>query len=144
MSRRKAFEAIKTGLVTALRTSYYDPELKTCVFADANDEYWCLCITQCKNGDQLLPWSEQVGKHKPLLFESGRFRKAQLNWHTVSKEAFCFGEKLFDYKHWMNGGGRYETDLFTDHKHLLALFDNEVRPETCSKSRAERLRTLRY
>lgn len=54
------------------------------MFVDANDEFWCLCITQCKDGDQLLPWAEQVGKHRPLLFESGRFRKAQLNWHTVS------------------------------------------------------------
>ena len=147
---KKAFEAVKKGLVEALRTTFYDPELRTCVFADANDEFWCICITQCKEGDQLLPWSEQVGKHKPLLVESGRFRKAQLNWHTVSKEAFSFGEKLFEYKHWVNGG-RYETDLFTDHKNLLALFDNEARPATCNKSNrkrmdrwAERLLTMRY
>ena len=147
---REAFEKVKKGLVEALRTSFYDPDLRTCVFADANDEFWCLCITQCKDGDQLLPWPEQVGKHRPLLFESGRFRKAQLNWHTVSKEAFVFGEKLFDYKHWVNGG-KFDTDLFTDHKNLLALFDNEARPETCNKSNrkrmdrwSERLLTMRY
>ena len=147
---KRAFEAVKQALINALRTTFYDPELHTCVFADANDEFWCICITQCRDGDQLLPWSEQVGKHKPLIFESGRFRKSQLNWHTVSKEAFCFGEKLFDYKHWVNGG-RFDTDLFTDHKNLLALFDNEVRPETCNKSNrkrmdrwAERLLTMRY
>lgn len=73
---KKAFEVVKQGLVEAL---FYDPELRTCVFADANDDSWSLCITQCKDGDKLLPWAEQVGKHKPLLFESGRFRKSQLN-----------------------------------------------------------------
>ena len=35
-------------------------------------------------------------------------------------------EKLFEYKHWVNGG-RYETDLFTDHKNLLALFEKFAR-----------------
>ena len=147
---KKAFEAVKHGLVEALRTSFYDPEMRTCVFADASDEFWCICITQCKDGDQLLPWSEQVGKHKPLLFESGRFRKAQLHCHTVSKESFAFGEKLFDYKHWINGG-KFKSDLFTDHKNLLALFDDKARPETCNKSNrkrmdrwAEQLRTMRY
>ena len=83
---KEAFEKVKLTLVEALRTSFYDPELKTRVFADANEEFWCICITQCQNGDQLLPWTEQVGKHRPLLFESGRFRKSQLNWHTVSKQ----------------------------------------------------------
>ena len=147
---KQSFEKIKRGLVEALRTSFYDLELRTCVFADANDEFWCLCITQCKDGDQLLPWAEQAGKHRPLLFESGQFRKAQLNWHTVSKEAFSYGEKLYDYRHWINGG-KYDSDLFTDHKNLLALFDNEVRPVTCNKSNrkrmdrwAERLLTMRY
>ena len=110
-----------------MRTSFYDPELKTCVFADANDEFWSIRVAQCNNGDHLLPWSEQVGKHKPLLFESGRFRNAQLHWHTVSKEAFAFGEKLFDYQHWVNGD-KYDSALFTDHKNLLALFDNQARP----------------
>ena len=37
---KQAFEAVKSGLVEALRTTFYDPELRTCVFADANDEFW--------------------------------------------------------------------------------------------------------
>ena len=147
---RKAFEDVKVALVEALRTTFYDPDLKTCVFADANDQFWTILITQCKDGDELLPWAEQVGKHKPLLFESGRFRKAQLHWHTVSQEGFPFGEKLFEWKHWVNGG-KYDTALFTDHKNLLAIFDNQARPESCTKSNrkrldrwAERMQTLRY
>ena len=112
---KKAFEDVKRALAESIRTTFYDPELQTCVFADANDEFWCLLITQCKPGDQLLPWDEQVGKHRPLLFESGRFRKSQLHWHTISKEGYSYGEKLHDYKHWINGG-KYQSALFTDHK----------------------------
>ena len=149
-SARSAFAKVKEAFAEAIRTSFYDPELRTCVFTDANDGFWCILITQCKDGDQLLPWAEQVGKHRPLLFESGRYRNAQLHWHTVSKEAFPFGEKIFDYKHWINGG-RYESSFFTDHKNLLAVFDDEARPDTCTKSNrkrldrwAERMMTLRY
>ena len=147
---REAFAKVKEAFAEAIRTSYYDPELRTCVFTDANDGFWSILVTQCKEGDQLLPWEEQVGKHRPLLFESGRFRNAQMHWHTVSKEGFPLGEKVFDYKHWVNGG-RYPAAFFTDHKNLLAIFDNEARPNACSKSNrkrldrwAERLMTLRY
>ena len=147
---RAAFAKVKVAFAEAIRTAYYDPELRTCVFTDANDGFWSILVTQCKEGDQLLPWAEQVGKHRPLLFESGRFRNAQMHWHTVSKEGFPLGEKVFDYKHWINGG-RYPASFFTDHKNLLAIFDDEVRPDACSKSNrkrldrwAERLMTLRY
>ena len=70
---KKAFGDVKKALAEAIRTSFYDPELRICVFVDADDKFWCLLITQCKDGDQLLPWDEQKGKHNPLLFESGRF-----------------------------------------------------------------------
>ena len=75
---KAAFEAVKQSMAEALRTAYYDPELKTCVYADASDGFWCLVLTQCRPGDELLPWAEQVGKHKLLFMKSGRFRHAQL------------------------------------------------------------------
>ena len=42
---RAAFEDVKKALVQAIETSFFDPELKTCVFGDASDEFWCLVIT---------------------------------------------------------------------------------------------------
>ena len=54
-------------------TAYFDPGLQTCVFTDASDEFWCLVITQCNPGVEKLPWDEQVGKHRPLVIETGRF-----------------------------------------------------------------------
>ena len=147
---RKAFHDIKVALTEAIRTAFFDPKKKTCLFGDANDDFWCLLITQCNPGDEKLPWPEQAGKHTPLLWESGRFRHAQKRWHTVSKEAFVFGEKVFDYRHWINGG-RLESAFFTDHKNLLAIFDPEARPPTFTKSNhkrfdrwGDRMLTLRY
>ena len=68
----------------------------------------------------------------------------------MSKEGFSYGEKLFDYKHWINGG-RFKSALFTDHKNILAYFVPDARPPTTTKSNhkrmdrwAERLMTLRY
>lgn len=125
---KKAFEDVKKRLVEALRTSFYDPEFRACVFADANDDFWCLCITQCKDVEQLLPWAEQVGKHKPLLFESGRFRKSQLNCIDTQlvRRLAVSGESFLTTNTGLSDGCRFDTDLFTDHNNLLALFDNEV------------------
>ena len=66
-SGRKAYNNIKTALAEAMRTWFFDPELRTCFFADANDGFWSILITQCKEGDHLLPWPEQIEKHNPLL-----------------------------------------------------------------------------
>ena len=104
----------------------------------------------CKPGDEKLPWDEQEGKHRLLLIVSGRFRNAQLNWHIVEKEAYPFGVRLMDFEHWVNGG-RYPAALFTDHRNLLALFDDRARPGTCSQPNRDRLhrwglalRSMRY
>ena len=147
---RKAFQDVKDSMVNAVTTAYFDPNKKTCVFADANDDNWCIVVTQCTPGDERLPWAEQVGKHTLLALESGRFRHAQKRWHTVDKEGFCFGVKLMDYAHWINGG-RHPAALFTDHKNLLAFFSESARPATCTKPNRERLtrwglrlRGLRY
>ena len=135
---KPAFEEVKKSLVSAVRTTFYDPELVTCVFADASDKFWCLVITQCEVEDLKKDWSEQVGKHRLLALESGRFRHAQLRWHIVEKEAFSFGVKLNNYAHWINGG-RYPSRYFTDHKNLLALFDDKARPLSCTKPNRDRL-----
>ena len=73
-----AFGKVKRGLLDAITLAAYDPELQTCIFTDACDEFWGLLITQCNPGDHLKPWEEQAGKHRPLAVESGRFRHAQL------------------------------------------------------------------
>ena len=56
---KAAFENVKKGLIGAIETSFFDPKLKTCVFGDASDEFWCLVITQCEPGVERLPWKEQ-------------------------------------------------------------------------------------
>ena len=52
---RDAFERVKRALATAIETSYFDPEKKTCVFGDANPEFWCLMLTQCAPGVERQP-----------------------------------------------------------------------------------------
>ena len=135
---KAAFEAVKKSLVNAIETSFFDPELKTCVFGDASDEFWCIVITQCKPGVERLPWEEQEGKHSVLVIESGRFRHAQLRWAIVDKEGYVFGEKLHNWAHWINGG-HHKSALFTDHLNLLAFFDDDVRPAQCTKPNRQRL-----
>ena len=136
--------------MNAIETSFFDPKLKTCVFGDASDEFWCLVITQCKPGVERLPWNEQEGKHKVLVIESGRLRNAQLRWAIVDKEAYVFGEKNLKYSQWINGGEECSA-LFTDHRNLLSFFDDEIRPAHCTKPNRQRLtrwginlRSLRY
>ena len=49
-----------------------------------------------------------------------------------------FGVKAADYSHWINGG-RHPARFYTDHKNLLALFDDRARPLSCTKPNRERL-----
>ena len=135
---RKAFQAVKEALADAVTTAYFDPDKKLCVFADASDEYWCIMLTLCEPGVEKLPWEEQTRRHQLLALESGRFRHAQLRWHTVDKEGFSFGVKLRDYAHWILGS-RHVTALFTDHRNLLAFFADEARPVSCTKPNRDRL-----
>ena len=44
---RAAFKAVKDALVQGIATAYFDPDKKTCVFADASNDFWCIMITQC-------------------------------------------------------------------------------------------------
>ena len=55
----------------------------------------------------------------------------------MEKEAYPFGVRLMDFTHWVNGG-KYPAALFTDHKNLLALFDDRARPMTCSQPNRDR------
>jgi len=81
-------------------------------------------------------WSDFV--NYPLIIVSGRFRNAQLRWAIPDKEGYVYGEQLHEYAHWVNGGC-YASAIFTDHHNLLAFFDNEVRPSTCTKPNRQRL-----
>ena len=56
----------------------------------------------------------------------------------MEKEGFVFGVKLEDYSHWVNGG-QLPSKLFTDHKNLLALFSDKVRPMTCNKPSRDKM-----
>ena len=75
---RVVLENVKRGLIEVIETSYFDPKLKTCVFGDVSDEFWCLVIMQCEPGVERLSWTEQEGKHRVLVIEYGRFRNTQL------------------------------------------------------------------
>ena len=134
---RAAFEAVKQSMAEALRTSYFDPELKTCIYTDTSDEFWFLVVTQCQPGDERLPWDEQVGKHRLLSLKSGRFRHAQFRWPIVDKEAYPFGEEVPEMSHWVNGG-KHSTAFFTDHANLLAIFDHNARADGSTKPNRQR------
>ena len=135
---KAAFENVKRAMTESLETTYFDPELVTCVFGDASENFWCLVITQCRKEDLKLPWDQQVGKHRLLAIETGRFRHAQRRWHIVEKEAFVFGVKAIRFTHWINGG-RYPARFYTDHKNLLALFSDKARPLSCTRPNRDRL-----
>ena len=125
-------------MANAMVNAFFDPEMQTCVFGDASDEFWCLVITQCSPGDEQLAWDEQAGKHRLLIIVSGRFRHAQLRWHIVEKEGFLFGVVLVPYMQWVNGGV-LPAAFFTDHKNLLVLFADHARPMSCTKPNRDRL-----
>ena len=80
-----SFELLKTSLMTDPILIYPDPNYSYVLFTDANKYAWACVLTQEKK--HTIGEKETKLLH-PIKYMSGLFRRSQLNWAYLTKEAY--------------------------------------------------------
>ena len=81
-----SFQTLKDALCTEPILKFPDPQRPYVLFTDASKYAWARVLTQ--------PYTEEIeGKvttvHHPVTYVGGLFRGSQLNWATLTKEAYA-------------------------------------------------------
>jgi RNase H-like domain found in reverse transcriptase/Reverse transcriptase (RNA-dependent DNA polymerase)/Integrase zinc binding domain/Integrase core domain/Aspartyl protease len=113
-----AFQAVKEQLMSAVTLAHPKESCSTHVFTDASETHWSSITTQVLKEDDSLPLQEQ--RHEPLAFLSGEYKDASFNWSTAEKEAFPIVQ-TFERLDYILAGKM--TELHTDHRNLIYIFD---------------------
>jgi transposase InsO family protein len=131
----EAFHRINSAIAQSVTLAYPSDDRSTCIFTDASDLYWGGVVTQCETSELTKPVRDQT--HYPLAFLSGNFTGAQLNWPTVEQEAFAIKETCVKASHLLQRPQGFH--IFTDHRNLTFIFNNDATIADGRKQAAERL-----
>jgi RNase H-like domain found in reverse transcriptase/Reverse transcriptase (RNA-dependent DNA polymerase) len=119
-SELECFNRMKIMLESAVLMAHDDDEnAEVCVFTDASDYGWSVIVTRVKE------WEDEMFKpgdhdHQPLVFLSGLFKDAQLNWTVGEKEAFPIIAALEKVDYLLIRSKPFR--LFCDHSNLVDIF----------------------
>ena len=129
--QQRAFEQIKTTLMSAKVLACYDPSRPTIIEADAS-----------LNGIGAVPLQVQDdGNHRPISYASRSLSNAEKCYAVTEKEALAgvwACEKFSEYVVGMNFA------LKTDHKPLQTLFNTTELSKTPPRVQRFRLRLMRF
>ena len=116
----QAFRLLNSALARAVTLAYPSeaPEIATCVYSDASDDFWAGVVTQVPRADLGKPTLEQ--QHRLLACVSGKFKGSQLRWATNEKEAFGIKETMVRTRHLLQRPDGVE--VYTDHRNLAFVF----------------------
>ena len=84
---------LKTSLMTEPILTYPDPNLPYVLFTDASKYAWACVLTQEKT--HIIEEKEVKILH-PITYMSGLFRGSQMNWASLTKEAYAIKNTLAD------------------------------------------------
>ena len=132
---RDAWDIIKRALAETIVKSFRNRRWIACIFTDASETGWAICITQCPPGELDKPWGEQ--KHELLAVSSGLFRSSQKNWAMSCKEAFPLMVAVRKHRHLLLGDWPFAS--VNDHESLKHVFAGPLRTETVGKPAQGRL-----
>lgn len=130
-----AFRRINNAIAHSVTLAYPSDDRSTCIFTDASDLHWGGVVTQCETSELLKFVRDQ--HHHPLAFISGSFTGAQLNWPTVEQEAYAIKETCARATHLLQRPQGFH--IFTDHRNLTFIFNNDTTIADGRKQAAERL-----
>ena len=83
---QESFELLKTSHMTEPILTYFDPNLPYVLFTDASKYVWACVLTQ----EKTRKFEEKEVKIlHPVTYMSGLFRRSQINWACLTKEAYA-------------------------------------------------------
>jgi hypothetical protein len=131
-----AWDNTKKALDECMRHAFPSRKKVQCMWTDASDDWWCICITQIAPGDASKYLEAQ--DHEFLFWLSGRFSETACKWHILSKEAFPIIKGITRLS-WLLQTSDYAFRIYTDSKVVSLLFNHKRIIATNSKSSATRL-----
>ncbi len=105
--QQEAFDKLKAAFTTAPVLAHYDPTLQTILQTDASFFGWGFVLSQI---------NAETGLEHPIIYESGRFRGAELNYSTNEKELMAIVEAFNRCRHMLLP---VRTTVITDHLNLV-------------------------
>ena len=97
-----AFDTLKDCLMQSPILVYPDPNREYHLFTDASKYTWSAILMQ----------EDVYGELKPIAFQSGTFKGSQLNWATLTKEAYAIYMAFRKFSYYLEGA---KTILRCDH-----------------------------
>ncbi len=115
----RAFHDCRSVLTNQVTTAHRRIDARLCVYTDASDKIWSDIVTQIPLADFYLPHPNQ--RHETMAFLLSRFKKTQISWSVLEKEAYVLMATL-ERMHWLPADPK-GFDLFTVHNNLIFIFD---------------------
>jgi hypothetical protein len=125
-----SFLKLKQAIATTTQLAYPSVNKVQCIFTDASDLSCAGLVTQIPKEDLSKPFAQQ--RHEPLGFTGHRFSGSKRRWSTPDKEAKGIMHTFQKLQYLLVSPEIY---LFTDHKNLTSIFDQE----TCTVQSSQRL-----
>ena len=105
-----AFDTLKNYLTEGPILVYPDPTKDYHLFTDASKETWSAVLMQDQNTSPT-----NVPDLRPVAYQSGTFKGSQLNWATLTKEAYAIYMAFRKFSFYLEGAF---TNLRCDHAPL--------------------------
>jgi hypothetical protein len=128
--QQRAFEQLKEAVAQEPCLAHANLDYPFRLETDASEFAYGAALSQ-KQAD---------GKWHPVAFMSKAMLPAERNYDTYDREALGIVKPLQHWKYWLQGG-RKPTEIITDHKNLLAGFNDRPTP---SKRHLRWLEMLRH
>ncbi|MCG8621022.1 MAG: reverse transcriptase, partial [Proteobacteria bacterium] len=80
-----SFQLLKEALMKEPILRYPDPEIPYILYTDASKYAWACVLTQ----PYVMKTGEKAYKNHPITYVSGLFKGSQINWATLTKEAYA-------------------------------------------------------
>ena len=94
--QRLSFDVLKDYLINSPILIYPDPNKEYYLFTDALKHTWSAVLMQ------ELTTTEDTNLH-PIAFQSGTFKGSQLNWATLTKEAYAIYMAFWKFSYYLEG-----------------------------------------
>jgi hypothetical protein len=121
---QSAFEFLKDQLIQAPILKYPDPEKPYVLYTDASKYAWSAVLTQAYKYVEETVRKREV--HHPITYVSGLSRGAQLNWATLTKEAFAIYMSVRKLTFFITDA---DITIYTDHLPLKRFLERKTQNE---------------
>ncbi|KAF4133186.1 RNase H-like domain found in reverse transcriptase [Phytophthora infestans] len=115
---KAAYENVLSLVRDSALIAHHNPDAELCVFTDASLSGFGIMVKQGMQWQPGIPAERQ--NHQLIICKGGTFKRSQLNWTVVEKEAYPIVKACNDLEYLLLRPGGFR--LFCDHANLIYIF----------------------